>query len=138
MARASLLTLSRKLFNPNFYHAVKEMRDITRRFLWFYGGSSSAKTYSTVQAILIQGCLIEASNTIIFRKVSSTIKKSIKKDFETIISNLNLQDYFVIQEFTIKCYNGSYIDFSGMDDPEKIKGISSYKRVLLEEVTDTG
>lgn len=136
MARAEQMTLSRRLFNPNFYHAVNEMRDITRRFLWFYGGSSSAKTYSTVQAELIQGCLIEASNTIVFRKVSSTIKKSIKNDFETVIKNMGLDHYFTIQEFTIKCYNGSYIDFSGMDDAEKIKGISSYKRVHLEEITE--
>ncbi len=128
--------MSRRLFNPNFYHAVTEMRDITRRFLWFYGGSSSAKTYSTVQAELIQGCLIEASNTIVFRKVSSTIKKSIKNDFERVIKDMNLEHYFTVQEFKIKCYNGSYIDFSGMDDSEKIKGISSYKRVHLEEITE--
>lgn len=136
MARAKKLTLSRRLFNPNFYHIVKEMRDIGRRFLWFIGGSSSAKSYSSTQAIIIQGCLIEGSNTLVFRKVSATIRKSIKKDYETIIKNLGLEAYFDVQDLRIKCYNGSYIDFSGLDDPEKIKGISSYKRVVLEEVTE--
>lgn len=136
VTRAEKLTFSRRLFNPNFFHLVAEMIDITRRFIFAYGGSSSAKSFSCVQAILIQGCLIEKSNTLVFRKVSATIKKTIKKDFEGVIKAYGLEDYFDVQDFTIKCYNGSYIDFSGMDDSEKIKGISSYKRVLLEELSE--
>jgi phage terminase large subunit len=135
-SRAEKLTFSRRLFNPNFYHLVTEMRDTSRRFIFPYGGSSSAKTFSTVQGILIQGNLVEKSNTIVFRKVSATIRKSIKKDFERIIKDYGLEYYFEIQDFTIKCYNGSFIDFSGMDDSEKIKGISSYKRVMLEELSE--
>lgn len=107
-----------------------------RRFIFAYGGSSSAKSYSIAQIILVYCCLIEGSDTIVFRKVSANIKKTIYKDFETIIKNLNLGAYFECQELKIKCYNGSVIDFSGIDDPEKIKGISNYKRVFLEEVSE--
>lgn len=136
MARAERLLFSERIFNPNFYHLITEMGNAARRFLFCYGGSSSAKSYSIAQAILIYACLIEGSDTLVFRKVSNTIKKTIKKDFETIIKNLELQDYFTVLDFSIKCYNGSVIDFSGIDDPEKIKGISSYKRVFLEEVSE--
>lgn len=107
-----------------------------RRFIFAYGGSSSAKTHSVVQAVLILGCLIEGSDTIVFRKVSNTIKKSIYKDFKLMIKNMGLESYFTVLDFQIRCYNGSVIDFSGVDDPEKIKGISNYKRVVLEELSE--
>jgi len=136
MARAERLLFSIKLFNPNFYHLLTEMRNAERRFLFAYGGSSSAKSYSIAQAIIIFCCLIEGSDTLVFRKVSNTIEKTIFKDFKTIIKSLGLEDYFEIQRLRIKCYNGSVIDFSGIDDPEKIKGISAYKRVFLEEVSE--
>ena len=134
--RAERLTFSRKLFNPNFFHLVTEMKNEGRRFIFPYGGSSSAKSYSTAQAVLIYCCLIEGSDTLVFRKVSNTIKKSIKKDFENIIKKLKLGAYFEVQDFKIICYNGAVIDFSGIDDPEKIKGISSYKRVFMEELSE--
>lgn len=134
--RAEKLTFSRRLFNPNFFHLAAELRNISRRFVFCYGGSSSSKSFSIVQAILIICCLQEKSNTIVFRKVQATIKKTIKKDFERVIKDYGLEDYFEVQDFRIKCYNGSYIDFAGMDDSEKIKGISSYKRVFLEEVSE--
>lgn len=136
MARSQSVVFSRRLFNPNFYHILTEMKSAERRFLFCYGGSSSAKSYSIAQAILLYCCLIEKSDTLVFRKVSNTIEKTIFKDFKTIISNLGLEDYFEVQRLRIKCYNGSVIDFSGIDDPEKIKGISSYKRVFLEEVSE--
>lgn len=136
MPRAERLLFSERLFNPNFYHLLTEMGNTARRFLFCYGGSSSAKSYSIAQAILIYCCLIEKSDTLVFRKVSANITKTIYKDFETIIKDLGLEDYFTLQQLKIKCYNGSVIDFSGIDDPEKIKGISSYKRVFLEEVSE--
>lgn len=136
MPRAKSIIFSRRLFNPNFYHLLTEMRNVSRRFLFAYGGSSSAKSYSIAQAILLYCCLIEGSDTLVFRKVSNTIEKTIFKDFKTIIHSLGLDDYFEIQRLRIKCYNGSVIDFSGIDDPEKIKGISSYKRVFLEEISE--
>lgn len=136
MARAENLIFNKRLFNPNFFHIIEEMKNAARRFLFPYGGSSSAKSYSLAQAILIYCCLIEGSDTLVFRKVSNTIKKTIKKDFETIIKRLNLGYYFEVQDFKIICYNGAVIDFSGIDDPEKIKGISSYKRVFMEELSE--
>lgn len=125
-----------KLFNPNFHHLEKELRNIHRRFIWCYGGSSSAKSYSVAQAIIIIASLIEGSDTLVFRKVSATIDETIYKDFKNIIYSLNLEHFFIIQAKKIKCINGAQIVFKGLDDPEKIKGISSFKRVVLEEVSE--
>lgn len=136
MSRADEMVFSRRLFNPNFYHLVNELKNHERRFIFAYGGSSSAKSYSITQVILLYCCLVEGSNTIVFRKVSTSIKKSIYNDFKNVIKSLRIEGYFNIQDFKIICYNGATIDFSGVDDPEKIKGISSYKRVFLEELSE--
>ncbi len=112
------------------------MTNIYRRFIWCYGGSSSAKSYSVAQAIIIIGCLIESSDTLVFRKVSATIDETIFKDFKSIIRRLDLERFFIVQSKKIICINGSQIVFKGLDDPEKIKGISSFKRVVLEEVSE--
>lgn len=125
-----------KLFNPNFHHLEKEFTNIYRRFIWFYGGSSSAKSYSVAQAVLLIGCLLEKSDTLVFRKVSATIDDSIYKDFKTIIQTLKLDDFFICQAKKIICMNGSVIVFKGLDDSEKIKGISKFKRVVLEEISE--
>lgn len=125
-----------KRFNPNFHHLEKEFANIYRRFIWLYGGSSSAKSYSVAQAILIIGCLIEGSDTIVFRKVSATIDESIYKDFKSIIDSMGMGQFFKCQSKKIICANGAVVVFKGLDDSEKIKGISNFKRVVLEEISE--
>ena len=136
MPIAENVTFSKKLFNPNYWHLIEAMQDPTRRFIFAYGGSSSAKSYSTAQAIAVFACLIEGSDTMVFRKVGATVRKSIFKDFVTIIKSFKLDEYFTILDLKIRCYNGAGIDFGGVDDPEKIKGISNYKRVFLDELSE--
>lgn len=130
------LDFDHKLFNPNFYHAIKYLSDNSLRYLFFFGGSSSSKTYSLVQAIVLL-TIQDGRNSLIFRKVSASIKKTIYNDFKTVISTLQLSEYFDIQNFRIICkLNNAYIDFTGLDNPEKIKGISSYYRLMFDEITE--
>jgi phage terminase large subunit len=124
-----------KLFNPNFHHIMKCLGDSSLRYVFCYGGSSSSKTYSIVQAIIIT-TLQDGCNSLIFRKVQASIKKTIYNDFVSVINSLHLQDFFDIQTFQIKCKNGAIISFMGLDDPEKVKGISSYKRIVVDEITE--
>lgn len=130
------LKFNPKKFNPNFHHLEKELRDVYRRFIWLYGGSSSAKSYSVAQAILVIGCLIENTDTLVFRKVSATIDDSIFKTFKTVITDLGIGQFFTIQQKKIICSNGSVVIFKGLDDAEKIKGIDSFKRVVMEEISE--
>lgn len=103
------------------------------RYIIMYGGSSSGKSFSCAQTILIQ-TLYDEDNTIVMRKVGATIQKSIYEDFKVAAKVLGVSSLFRFTMNTIKCLiNDAKIDFSGLDDPEKIKGISNYKRVLLEE-----
>ena len=62
------LIFSHKLFNPLFWHVRDAMRNEDIRYIFERGGSSSGKTVSTVQAILLSVLNGEGS-AVIFRKV---------------------------------------------------------------------
>lgn len=125
-----------KLFNPNFHHLEREFANTARRFLWFYGGSSSAKSYSIAQAVIIIAALVEGSDTLVFRKVSATLEETIFKDFVTVINTLKLNAFFKVNYRRITCINGATIIFKGLDNSEKIKGISGFKRVVMDEISE--
>lgn len=129
------LIFSHKLFNPLFWHVRDAIRNEDIRYIFERGGSSSGKTVSTVQAILLSVLNGEGS-AVIFRKVGASIKNTIYEEFKVQARRLHIYNYFNFIENNISCYNGLKIDFSGLDNPEKIKGITNYKWVILEEVSD--
>ena len=124
------------LFNNVYWHLLDAFNNPLIRFIWLFGGSSASKTYSIVQLQLIKMLSSEDENGLILRKFAVDIKDSIYQDFKTIIIEWNLSDYFLIQTNFIKCIlTGSYVRFRGLDDSEKVKGISGFKRVILEEIS---
>ena len=129
------MEINPKKLNPVGFHLMKLMQDTTIRFIILFGGSSSGKTYSVAQMILIF-TLWEGTNTLVMRKVGASIKDSIYQDFVTAASQLGISKMFKFQDGikTIKCLtNGARIVFKGLDDSEKIKGLSSFKRVVMDE-----
>lgn len=122
------------LFNNVFWHLKDAFSDEKIRFIWVYGGSSASKTFSVVQLTVIEMLTSIDSNSLILRKYATDIRDSIYSDFKNIINEWGLNDLFVIQQNYIKCKTGSYVRFRGLDDSEKIKGISNFKRVILEEI----
>lgn len=130
------MIVNHKKLNPNAFYLLKYLNDATIRFIILYGGSSSGKSFSVAQAVLIQ-TLQDGENTLVMRKVGASISKTIYEDYKVAASLLGISQYFKFIQNSIKCtYNGARIDFSGLDDPEKIKGISNYKRVQLEELSE--
>lgn len=130
------MVVNYKKLNPNGFYCLQYFNDITIRFLVLYGGSSSGKSYSCAQSILIQ-TLYDGENTLVMRKVGASILKTIYEDYRVASEGLGIRNYFRFTQNSIRCiYNGARIDFSGLDDPEKIKGISNYKRVQLEEFSE--
>ena len=129
------MEINPKKLNPVGFHLMKLMQDITIRFIILFGGSSSGKTYSVAQMVLIF-TLWEGTNTLVMRKVGALIKDSIYQDFVTAASQLGISKMFKFSDGvkTIKCLtNGARIVFKGLDDSEKIKGLSSFKRVVMDE-----
>ena len=125
------------LFNPLYFHLLKYMRDYDIRSILSYGGSSAAKTHSYIQAITLDGYK-RGYNTACFRKEQSSVKDTIKNDFNDIVGNIieipGLDDMFMIQEFKIIMDNGNFIRLRGLDKPDKIKGIKGFRKLYFDEL----
>lgn len=130
------MLINYKKLNPNGFYLMRFLNDILIRFIILYGGSSSGKSYSVAQSIIIQ-TLLDGENTLVMRKVGASISKSIYEDYKVAAKGLGISHLFRFKINCIECLaNGARIDFSGLDDSEKIKGISNYKRVQLEELSE--
>lgn len=130
------IKFNKKLFNRVYWHLLKYFSDPDFRFIWLYGGSSSSKTFSVVQLLIVLMLSGEDENALILRKYASDIRDSIYSDFKSVIDSWGLTDLFIIQQNYIACKaTGSFVRFRGLDDSEKIKGISQFKRVILEEAS---
>lgn len=130
------MTVDIELLNPNGWYVLKYTLDTSVRFIVLYGGSSSAKSYSVAQ-VLAMRTYDEGSKTMVMRKVGASMERTIYSDFKAAISDMEgFAECAKFKQNSIVFDNGARIDFSGLDDPEKIKGISQYKRVFLDELSE--
>ena len=135
-SRQIRLDFNPDLFNKLYWIVLKWFGDKSIRFLFIFGGSSASKTFSVVQATIVKTFESRRENTLVLRKYGSDIFDSIYAEFKSMISDWGLTDYFIIQQNLIINKNtGAFIRFRGLDDPEKVKGITKFKRVILEEMS---
>lgn len=131
------LILSRKYFNPLYFIINDLLKDHTIRTILIYGGKSSSKTISICQGI-IKECYVHGANAITFRKESSIIPTTLKKSINLSIDSMYMGPVFERQDRRYVCKNQgggvSEIVMKGLDDPEKAKGIESYKYIYLDEL----
>jgi len=124
-----------RIFNPIYWHLQEAIADPDIRFIFLMGGSSSGKTYSVSQAEIIN-TLATNNNTLMMRKCAVDIKDSIYSDAKTIGLKINkFTNNFDIIQNEIRIGSGK-LRFRGLDDSERIKGISNYIRVCLDEITE--
>ncbi len=130
------MKLERELFSPNAFWLWRYTLDKSVRFIVLYGGSSSGKSFSVAQFFAILA-FYEGCNMLVMRKVGASIEKTIYADFRAAINGIDgLTECCRFKQNSIVFNDGGKIDFSGLDDPEKIKGISQYKRVFLDELSE--
>lgn len=130
------IIFSHKLFNPNFWHLREAMRNEDLRYIFMRGGSSSGKSVSVAQAALI-ALVGNNESAIVLKKVGSGMEMTIYEEFKVQARRLQIYDMLIFTQNQIEVKGASgKIDFSGLDNPEKIKGINNYKRVIMEELTD--
>lgn len=141
--------IKRHRLNPNGVWLKHACKDTRLRFIVLMGGASSGKSYSVAQIFPILAFL-ENTNHLVMRKVGASIDKTIYADFKASIHNSVLRwkrngeveieqplsELCTFKQNCIEFKCGARIDFSGLDDPEKIKGISQYKRVFLDELSE--
>jgi len=131
------LILNKKWFNPLYFVFIDLLKDPTIRTILIYGGKSSSKTISICQGI-VKECYVRGANAITFRKESSIIPTTLKKSINLAIDSMYMSPVFERQDRRYLCKNQagttSEIIMKGLDDPEKAKGIESYKYVYLDEL----
>ena len=107
----------------------------------FYGGSSSGKSVFLSQRLVID-MLQGGHNYLVLRKVQRDCKKSVWNEVIKTISKLGLYKYIQTNktDMTITFPNGYQVFFGGLDDRERIKGITPQKGVItdiwMEEATE--
>ena len=141
--------IKRHRLNPNGVWLKHACKDTRLRFIVLMGGASSGKSYSVAQIFPVLAFL-ESTNHLVMRKVGASIEKTIYADFKASIQNTLLRwkrngeveieqplaELCTFKQNCIEFKGGARIDFCGLDDPEKIKGISQYKRVFLDELSE--
>lgn len=113
------------------------------RFLVFYGGGSSGKSFFIGQRIVYHLLSKKRCNYLIVRQTADTNRKSTFPLIKQVIKKGGLASLFKINEsdMRIRCMNGNEIAFAGLDDVEKIKSITfesgELTHIWIEEATET-
>lgn len=122
--------ISKKVFNDAYIPYL----DNTDRYLVFYGGGSSGKSYFIAQRYIYK-CLTTKMNLLVVRQTGKSNRDSTYAILVHVIRNWGLSKLFTINQsnLRIKCINGNEIIFAGLDDTEKIKSTTFENGELTDE-----
>lgn len=112
-----------KAFNEAYLPALK----LKNRYLVFYGGAGSGKSYFIAQRYIVKLMEEKMCNILVVRAYANTNKVSTYALFKQVISKWRLGKYFKCfdGEVKIRCLvNGNEVIFKGLDDSEKLKSIT--------------
>jgi phage terminase large subunit len=134
------IQISRKVFNDVYLPYL----DNEDRYILFYGGGSSGKSYFIGQRWIYKLIQPKRCNLLVVRQTGDTNRRSTFPLLKQVISNWNLYKHFKINEsdMRIKCLlTGNEVAFAGLDDVEKIKSITfengELTHIWIEEATET-
>lgn len=128
---------------PSFYGVYKSFKKKTYEEIWLAGGRGSTKTSFTAIAIIMGIMRDKDANALCMRKVGESLRRSVYANILWAIDVLGVGAYFTCKKSPLEViYNptGQVILFSGLDDPEKLKGIKVtngyFKFLWFEELTN--
>jgi phage terminase large subunit len=134
------IRVSKKVFNPVYLPYL----DNDDRYLIFYGGGSSGKSYFIAQRWVYKLIQPSRCNLLVVRQTGDTNRRSTFPLFKQVISNWKLGKYFKVNEsdMRIVCLlTNNEVAFVGLDDVEKVKSITFANGELthewVEEATET-
>lgn len=113
------------------------------RYLIFYGGGSSGKSYFIAQRYIYLLLTSQRCNLLVVRKTGDTNRRSTFPLLKQVIKGWKLLPYFKINESDMRIicrFNGNEVAFAGLDDVEKIKSITfengELTDIWVEEATE--
>lgn len=134
------IKISKKVFN-DVYLPYLTNED---RYLVFYGGGSSGKSYFIAQRYIYKLLHKTRCNLLVVRQTGDTNRRSTFPLLKQVISNWNLAEHFKVNESDMRIIcklSGNEVAFAGLDDVEKIKSITfangELTDIWVEEATET-
>ena len=125
------INISKKVFNKVYLPYL----DTTTRYLIFYGGAGSGKSFFVVERYIYKLLKLPMMNLLVVRATGKSNRDSTFALFKQVISKWKLSKHFKINEsdLRIKCLlNGNEIIFSGLDDVEKLKSVTFSRGELTD------
>ena len=133
------IKLSKKVFNDVYLPYL----DNIDRYLLFYGGGSSGKSYFIAQRYIYKLIHPTRCNLLAVRQTGDTNRRSTFPLLKQVISNWNLSQHFKVNESDMRIVcklTGNEVAFAGLDDVEKIKSITfsngELTDIWVEEATE--
>ena len=134
------IKISKKVFNDVYFPYLHNQD----RYLVFYGGGSSGKSYFIGQRYIYKLIHPGRCNLLVVRQTGDTNRKSTFPLLKQVIANWNLSEYFKINKSDMRIIcklTGNEVAFAGLDDVEKIKSITfsngELTDIWVEEATET-
>jgi phage terminase large subunit len=134
------IKLNKRVFNDVYYPYLNNQD----RYLLFYGGGSSGKSFFIAQRYIYKILTSKRCNLLVVRQTGDTNRKSTFPLLKQVINQWNLHKFFKINEsdMRIKCtITNNEVAFAGLDDVEKIKSITfesgELTDIWVEEATET-
>ena len=133
------ISIRKRVFNDHYYPYLTN-KD---RYLVFYGGGSSGKSYFIGQKLIYHLISASRENVLVVRNTGDTNRKSTYPLLKSIVKQWGLSQYFKFNEsdLRIRCtLTGNEVVFAGLDDVEKIKSITfengELTTIWVEEATE--
>ena len=133
------IRISKKVFNDVYLPYL----DNEDRYLVFYGGGSSGKSYYIAQRYIYKLLKPKRCNLLIVRQTADTNRRSTFPLMKQVISHWNLGEHFKINESDMRIVcklTNNEVAFAGLDDVEKIKSITfsngELTDIWVEEATE--
>ncbi|UHG93224.1 PBSX family phage terminase large subunit [Spirosoma oryzicola] len=130
------LRLSGSMFTTA-YRKLRAAIQKATRFVIFFGAADSSKSYSAHQDLVLD-LMTAKDDILVVRKNSAHIRESCYKLLKSIIVAWGLAssfDFFYSSDKREIVYKetGRKIAFTGINDPESLKSIFGFYRLLIEE-----
>lgn len=133
------IKISKKVFNDVYLPYL----DNTDRYLVFYGGGSSGKSYYIAERYIYKLLHQTRCNVLVVRQTGDTNRKSTFPLLKQVIAAWNLSEHFKVNESDMRIVcklTGNEVAFAGLDDVEKIKSITfangELTDIWVEEATE--
>ena len=130
------------LLTPRFYSLYSAWKSNKYTRLVCKGGRGSAKS-TNIALILVVDLMQYPVNTICFRKVGETLRKSVYEQIKWAIKFLGVEEYFEYKLSPLEIIykeRGNKFIFMGVDDPQKSKSIKEAQfpvaRYWFEELAE--